>query len=90
VADNGLAFTAVAEIGGPFWGGRAMGAQNTAQFLAAAAVPPVVGVLIGAAGYPIAFAVTAFWPALAVPLMPLVPLAPVELERSGVGVGAGV
>ncbi len=31
VADNGLAFTSVAEIGGPFWAGRAMGAQNTAQ-----------------------------------------------------------
>ena len=39
VADNGLAFTSVAEIGGPFWGGRAMGAQNTAQFLAASSCP---------------------------------------------------
>ena len=35
VADNGLAFTAVAERAGPFWSGRALGVQNTAQFLAA-------------------------------------------------------
>ena len=76
VADNGLAFTSVAEIGGPFWGGRAMGAQNTAQFLAAAIVPPVVGALIGAVGYPAAFAITAFLPVAAVPLVP------VELERA--------
>ena len=74
VADNGLAFTSVAEIGGPFWGGRAMGAQNTAQFIAAAAVPPLFGALIGAVGYPLAFAVTAILPAVAVPLVP------VELE----------
>jgi len=84
VADNGLAFTSVAEIGGPFWGGRAMGAQNTAQFLAAAAVPPVLGALIGAVGYPLAFALTAVLPAIAVPIVP------VELEGSGVGVRVGV
>lgn len=84
VADNGLAFTSVAEVGGPFWGGRAMGAQNTAQYLAAAAVPPVVGALIGAVGYPLAFALTAFLPAVAVPLVP------VELEKSRVGVGVGM
>src|SRR6478735_1104953 len=29
VADNGLAYTSVAEIAGPFWSGRALGAQNT-------------------------------------------------------------
>jgi sugar phosphate permease len=88
VADNGLAFTSVAEIGGPFWGGRAMGAQNTAQFLAAAIVPPVVGALIGAVGYPAAFAITAFFPAVAVPLVPvdLERQRAVEQERSGVGV----
>lgn len=70
VADNGLAFTAVAEIGGPFWSGRALGAQNTAQFVAGSAVPPVVGTLIAAVGYPAAFALTAALPALAVPLVP--------------------
>ncbi len=71
VADNGLAFTSVAEAGGPFWGGRAMGAQNTAQFLAASAVPPAVGALIGAVGYPAAFALTAILPAIAVPIVPV-------------------
>jgi sugar phosphate permease len=84
VADNGLAFTSVAEIGGPFWGGRAMGAQNTAQFLAASAVPPVLGALIAAVGYPLAFALTAVLPAIAVPIVP------VDLEKSGVGVRVGV
>ena len=37
VSDNGLAFTAIAEIAGPFWSGRALGTQNTSQHLAAAA-----------------------------------------------------
>jgi sugar phosphate permease len=84
VADNGLAFTSVAEIGGPFWGGRAMGAQNTAQYVAASAVPPVLGVLIATVGYPLAFALTAVLPAVAVPIVP------VELEGSGVGVRVSV
>ena len=43
VADNGLAYTSVAEIAGPFWSGRALGAQNTGQFLAASVVGPAVG-----------------------------------------------
>jgi nitrate/nitrite transporter NarK len=71
VADNGLAFTSVAEIAGPFWGGRALGAQNTAQFLAASAVPPVMGALIGLVGYPWTFAITALFPVAAVPLVPV-------------------
>ena len=70
VADNGLAFTSVAEIGGPFWGGRAMGMQNTGQFLAAAAVPSAVGGLIGAVGYPLTFALSAICPLIAMPLVP--------------------
>ena len=70
VADNGLAFTAIAEAAGPFWSGRALGAQNTAQFLAASAVAPLVGGLIGLVGYPAAFALVAFCPAAAVPLVP--------------------
>jgi MFS family permease len=70
VADNGLAFTAVAEIGGPFWAGRAMGIQNTGQFLAAAATPPALGALITASGYGWAFAAVAVFPLLAVPMIP--------------------
>jgi MFS family permease len=72
VADNGLAFTSVAEVAGPFWSGRALGAQNTGQFLGAAAVGPVVGALIGVAGFAGAFALVAIAPLAAVPLIPSV------------------
>ena len=50
VTDNGLAFTAIAEIAGPFWSGRALGAQNTSQLLATGLTPPLFGALIGAGG----------------------------------------
>lgn len=70
VADNGLAFTAIAELAGPGWSGRALGIQNTGQFLAAAAVGPVVGGLIGVLGIPAALAIIAVAPVLAVPLVP--------------------
>ena len=71
VADNGLAFTSVAEIAGPYWSGRAMGTQNTGQFLFAAAVPPAVGALITGSGYGAAFAIVAVAPLLAIPLVPV-------------------
>jgi MFS family permease len=67
---NGLAFTAVAEIAGPYWGGRALGIQNTGQFVLAAAVAPVFGALISVVGFPAAFAIAAFAPAAAVPVVP--------------------
>jgi MFS family permease len=70
VVDNGLAFTSVAEMAGPSWAGRALGAQNTGQFIVASAVGPVVGALIGVVGYPLAFAAVAVFPAIAVPLIP--------------------
>ncbi|RFA14966.1 MFS transporter [Subtercola boreus] len=70
VADNGLAFTAVAEIAGSRWSGRALGAQNTAQFLAAAATAPLVGLLIGAIGFAASFTVAAALPLVALPLIP--------------------
>ena len=84
VADNGLAFTSVAEISGPFWSGRALGAQNTAQFIAASAVPPVVGAIIGAFGYPLAFAAMAVCGMAAAPLAPIVDTA----EAMAMGVAA--
>lgn len=77
VTDNGLAFTAIAEIAGPFWSGRALGAQNTSQLLATGLTPPLFGALIGAAGYPLAYAVCALFAALAIPLVPADP-APAE------------
>lgn len=70
VADNGLAFTSVAEVAGPHWSGRALGLQNTGQFLAASAVGPGVGALITAVGYPLAFALVALAPLLSIPLVP--------------------
>ena len=70
VADNGLSFTAVAEAAGPSWSGKALGIQNTGQFLAAAAVGPCVGALITVAGYPGAFALVALTPLAAIPLVP--------------------
>ncbi|MBD8467942.1 MFS transporter [Plantibacter sp. CFBP 8798] len=70
VADNGLAFTSVAEMAGPAWAGRALGAQNTGQFIAASVVGPAVGALIGLVGYPLAFLAVAVLPALAIPIIP--------------------
>jgi MFS family permease len=70
VADNGLAFTSVAEVAGPAWAGRALGTQNTGQFIAASTVGPAVGWLIGLVGYPLAFVITALMPAIAVPMIP--------------------
>ena len=71
VSDNGLAYTAIAEIAGPFWSGRALGTQNTSQLLTAGLTPPLFGALIGAAGFPVAFAVCALFPVLAIPLVPV-------------------
>lgn len=70
VADNGLAFTSVAEMAGTSWAGRALGAQNTAQFVVASAAGPLFGALIGAFGYPISFLLAALAPAIAIPLVP--------------------
>ncbi|MGC4104844.1 MAG: MFS transporter [Thermomicrobiales bacterium] len=91
VADNGLAFTSVAEIGGPYWGGRAMGIQNTGQFLVAALIPSSIGALIGAIGYPATFALTAIFPLIAMPVVPKTDrLEPVVVaEASGSLAGEG-
>lgn len=70
VADNGLAFTSVAERAGSYWSGRALGVQNTAQYLTAALVAPVAGLAITQWGYAAAFALTALFPLLALPLVP--------------------
>jgi MFS family permease len=70
VADNGLAFTSVAETAGPSWSGRALGVQNTGQYVAASIVGPAVGALIGLVGYPLAFVAIALFPVAAIPLVP--------------------
>ena len=70
VADNGLAFTSVAERAGAYWSGRALGVQNTAQYLTATAVAPVAGLAIAGWGYAATFLLTAAFPLVAAPLVP--------------------
>ncbi|WP_084727150.1 MFS transporter [Rhodococcoides yunnanense] len=69
VAPNGLAFTAVAEFSGPYWSGRALGVQNTGQYIAASLVPPAFGAL-AAVSFPVAFLVSSIFPFLSVPVIP--------------------
>ncbi|MEV0971674.1 MFS transporter [Microtetraspora glauca] len=57
MSGNGLAFTAVSELAGSSWAGRALGAQNTAQNVVAAATPGVMGLFISGSGFAAAFAV---------------------------------
>jgi sugar phosphate permease len=71
VADNGLAFTAVAERAGPGWAGRALGVQNTGQNVAAALTPPLLGSLIAGLGYDAGFVVAAIFPVIAIGLIPV-------------------
>jgi sugar phosphate permease len=71
VSTNGLAFTAVAEFAGAAWAGRALGIQNTGQNAVAAATPPTMALLIGAAGYPAAFAIAGVFPLAAAALVPV-------------------
>ncbi|BDT88366.1 MFS transporter [Nocardia cyriacigeorgica] len=70
VSDNGLAFTAVAEIAGPYWSGRGLGIQNTGQNLVLAVVPPVFGALITYSGFPATYLAAAALAAIAIPLVP--------------------
>ena len=70
VADNGLAFTSVAERAGSYWSGRALGIQNTAQYLTAAAVAPIAGLAITHWGYAATYALSAACPAVATTLVP--------------------
>ncbi|UIJ33887.1 MFS transporter [Allobranchiibius sp. GilTou73] len=71
VTDNGLGFTATAEFAGPFWAGRALGTQNTAQNLAAFGTGPLVGALAAAHGYGLAFAICAVFPLVGAAITPV-------------------
>ncbi|HWE88332.1 MAG TPA: MFS transporter [Pseudonocardiaceae bacterium] len=71
VADNGLGFTATAELAGPFWAGRALGVQNTMQNITGALTPPVLGLVIGGSSYAVAFVVAAGAAVLAIGLTPV-------------------
>lgn len=71
VADNGLGFTASAELAGSAWAGRAMGVQNTGQGITASLTPPLLGALIASAGFGWGFGVAAFFPLIAVFTIPV-------------------
>ena len=71
VSDNGLGFTATAELAGRAWSGRALGVQNTMQNVAAFATAPLVGALAGSFGFPWAFAAVAVFPVLGAWLTPV-------------------
>lgn len=71
VADNGLGFTATAELAGTAWSGRALGLQNTGQNLAAFGTGAVVGALAGYYGYAVAFACCALAPLVGVLAVPV-------------------
>ena len=70
VADNGLAFASVAEAAGPQWSGKAMGTQNTGQFVVSAILGPGFGALITVFGYPLSFAIVAVAPLLSLGIIP--------------------
>lgn len=74
VTDNGLAFTAIAEAAGPSWSGRALGVQNTAQFVTIAVTTPLLGAGIEKLGYAAIFGIVAAAPVLALPLIPKDPV----------------
>ncbi|GAB2814016.1 MFS transporter [Actinocorallia aurea] len=57
MSGNGLAFTAVSELAGMSWAGRVMGVQNTGQNLVSALTPGIVGALVAATSYGVAFTV---------------------------------
>jgi sugar phosphate permease len=71
VADNGLAYVAVAELAGAEWAGRSLGVQNTVQNVAAVLSSPALAALISGADYAVAFAVVAVFPLIAIPLTPV-------------------
>jgi sugar phosphate permease len=71
VTDNGLGFTATAELAGPFWAGRALGVQNTGQNIVGMATAPVFGWLITVLGYPAALLIAAVFPLAGAALTPV-------------------
>lgn len=84
VADNGMAFTPVAELAGRDWSGRALGAHNTVQNLAAVATPPVLATVIGHASYGLAFALVAVPPLVAI-LLTSVPAEQLQVTEASSG-----
>lgn len=67
---NGLAFTAVAELAGSAWAGRALGVHNMVQNMVAAVTPAVFGAIISGSGYAVGIAVAAAFALIAIPVTP--------------------
>ena len=85
VADNGLAYIAVAEAGGAAWAGRALGIHNTGQNVASVLTAPLLAAVIGGGGrYGLAFILVAVVALLAIPLTPVA----TERARSAVRASA--
>lgn len=87
VADNGLGYTAVAELAGSSWAGRALGVQNTTQNVVAVVSAPALGAVIGDSRYALGFAVVAAIAALAIPITPVALERRAAPARSGSGRG---
>ena len=81
VADNGLAFTAIAEYAGPAWSGRGLAVQNTGQYVVSAAVVPLVAGAIEDWGYAWAYALCALPPIVALALAGPTPFRQSHLDR---------
>ncbi|WP_433701076.1 MFS transporter [Nocardiopsis sp. CA-288880] len=67
---NGLTFTAVAEIAGTAWAGRALAVQNWLQAVSTTLTPVLMAAVITTAGLPAVFAVSAVFSAAAVAVAP--------------------
>ncbi|MBR8740440.1 MFS transporter [Nocardiopsis sp. MG754419] len=76
---NGLTFTAVAEIAGTAWAGRALAVQNWLQAISTTLTPVLMAAVITLAGLPWVFAVGAVFAAAAVLVVP---------RRAGPGPGS--
>ncbi|WP_051386135.1 MFS transporter [Actinokineospora inagensis] len=62
VTDNGLGFTATAELAGPFWAGRALGIQNSGQNAVALGIAPLFASIVTAWTWPVALSLAAALP----------------------------
>lgn len=67
---NGLAFTAVAELAGSAWAGRALGVHNMVQNMVSAVTPAVFGAVITGSGYAVGVAVAAVFALIAISVTP--------------------
>ncbi|WAE75772.1 MFS transporter [Streptomonospora nanhaiensis] len=67
---NGLTFTAVAEIAGTAWAGRALAVQNWLQAVSTTLTPVLMAAVITTAGLPAVFAASAVFSAAAVAVAP--------------------